>query len=378
MSSTLDPDALAELERERDFLLTSLDDLDAEFEAGDLDRVDYESLCDDYTRRVAEVLRSIDERREAFAAVENKLSTGQRALTIAAVVVVAVVAGVLLARASGFRSPNDTISGDIRRSSVTLLAEADTLTREGRWAEAIEVYDEVLDIAPGTAEALTYRGWLTARLGDTEAGLGDLQEAIAVDPEYPDARVFNAILLDDSQRFDEAAAALTVLDTLDVPDEIAGLVDASNLRASVAAGQIVQRFGSGDPVDLSLIEAPLDDVAAAALLLETVADPVLAFRVFDAVLAEDPNHLVALVGKGRRLGADPDLYASSPDVAAEGLTLLDRAVELAPESAEVRLYRALARQVQGDGAGAQSDLELLDLEQLPEELLGLYELVANG
>ena len=63
---SLDPDVLAALERERDFLLRSLDDLDAERAAGDLDTSDHAALADDYTRRLAEVARSIDEERTAF------------------------------------------------------------------------------------------------------------------------------------------------------------------------------------------------------------------------------------------------------------------------------------------------------------------------
>jgi len=369
---SIDADELADLERERTFLLSSLDDLDAEYRAGDLDQADYESLNDDYTRRTAEVIRAIDEQREAFAeraAVSTPRS--QRILTIAAVVIVAVLAGVLLAQASGFRSPTDSATGDIRRSSAGLLAEADTLTREGRWPEAIEVYDEVLENSPANVEALTYRGWITSRLGDSEAGLVDIQEAVAVDPDFADARVFNAILLDDAQRFDEAAEQLRVLDTLELPDQIAGLVSQSNLRGSVAAGQIVDRFGAGGEIDLDQINSPLDDIATGGLLLDEL-DPLLALRVFDAVLEEDPTNVRALVGNGRRLAADPGIYASDPEVAARGLSLLDRAVEQQPANPEVRLYRALARLVQQDPAGAQADLDAIDQASLDDQLRELF------
>ncbi|MBA2386613.1 MAG: hypothetical protein H0V69_05910, partial [Acidimicrobiia bacterium] len=59
MTSTgaLDADALADLEEERRFLLRSLRDLDREFEAGDVERDDYDTLRDDYTVRAATVLR---------------------------------------------------------------------------------------------------------------------------------------------------------------------------------------------------------------------------------------------------------------------------------------------------------------------------------
>ena len=53
--ATLDPDALAALEEESDFLLRSLADLEREFAEGDVDQTDYASLKDDYTARAAAV-----------------------------------------------------------------------------------------------------------------------------------------------------------------------------------------------------------------------------------------------------------------------------------------------------------------------------------
>ena len=44
---------------QRDFLLASLDDLDAEYAAGDLDKRDYDELRDGYVGRAAEVLRAL-------------------------------------------------------------------------------------------------------------------------------------------------------------------------------------------------------------------------------------------------------------------------------------------------------------------------------
>ena len=57
-----DQTALGSLEAERDFLLRSLDDLDAERDAGNIDDATYQSLHDDYTARAASVIRSLDNR----------------------------------------------------------------------------------------------------------------------------------------------------------------------------------------------------------------------------------------------------------------------------------------------------------------------------
>ena len=379
---SLDPDVLAALERERDFLLRSLDDLDAERAAGDLDTSDHAALADDYTRRLAEVARSIDEERTAFDQVDTKLDTRQRVFTVIGIVVLAVLAGVLLGQASGFRSPEDSVTGDIRQSSAGLLAEADTLTREQRWPEAIEVYDEVLDVAPGNVEALTYRGWLTARLGDDETALLDLREAVAVDPTYPDARVFSAIVLDNQLRFTEAAAELAAFDSLDPPEDMLMLVEQFDLRVSVAAGQINQVFSPlepGETVDLSQIDASLDVIARAGARLSQLGDIVLAQATFSAVLAEDPEQLIALVGKGQ-LARQAEITDLNPELASEAMQALDEAVRLATSQDEpvIRLYRADARLAQGDAEGALEDLEAVDRVVLSPDLQALYDLLTRS
>ena len=379
---SLDPDVLAALERERDFLLRSLDDLDAERAAGDLDTSDHAALADDYTRRLAEVARSIDEERTAFDQVDTKLDTRQRVFTVIGIVVLAVLAGVLLGQASGFRSPDDSVTGDIRQSSAGLLAEADTLTREQRWPEAIEVYDEVLDVAPGNVEALTYRGWLTARLGDDETALLDLREAVAVDPTYPDARVFSAIVLDNQLRFTEAAAELAAFDSLDPPEDMLMLVEQFDLRVSVAAGQINQVFSPlepGETVDLSQIDASLDVIARAGARLSQLGDIVLAQATFSAVLAEDPEQLIALVGKGQ-LARQAEITDLNPELASEAMQALNEAVRLATSQDEpvIRLYRADARLAQGDDDGALEDLEAVDRDVLSPDLQALYDQLARS
>ena len=363
-------------------LLRSLDDLDAERAAGDLDTSDHAALADDYTRRLAEVARSIDEERTAFDQVDTKLDTRQRVFTVIGIVVLAVLAGVLLGQASGFRSPDDSVTGDIRQSSAGLLAEADTLTREQRWPEAIEVYDEVLDVAPGNVEALTYRGWLTARLGDDETALLDLSEAVAVDPTYPDARVFSAIVLDNQLRFTEAAAELAAFDSVDPPEDMLMLVEQFDLRVSVAAGQINQVFSPlepGETVDLSQIDASLDVIARAGARLSQLGDIVLAQATFSAVLAEDPEQLIALVGKGQ-LARQAEITDLNPELASEAMQALDEAVRLATSQDEpvIRLYRADARLAQGDADGALEDLEAVDRVVLSPDLQALYDLLARS
>ncbi len=119
---------------------------------------------------------------------EGDAARSARPLVLVGVVVVALVAGVLVARLSGGRGLGDSLSGDIRQSTRTLLIEAGVAPTD----EAIDLYTQVLDLQPSNAEALAYRGWAHRRNGDALAARADLEAAVEADPTYPDARVFRA------------------------------------------------------------------------------------------------------------------------------------------------------------------------------------------
>jgi len=378
----LDADELARLEEERDFLLDSLDDLDAEHAAGDISSDDHGSLRDDYTRRAAEVMRAIEEQREAFAAIDRDISIGRRIATFAAVAVIVALAGVLLARAAGFRTPADTITGDVRQTTAGLLAEADTLTREGQFEAAIERYDELLDQEPANVEALTYRGWLTAQTGDDATALARLADAVAVDPAYPDAHVFRALIFRRTGRWDDAAAELAVLDTLDLPPAIESMLVGSDIRAEVMAVRIDQLFGAGEDVELATLgidatatTEQLDQVSLGASIVEANGNPDLAVRVFTAVIDQNPDHVITLVNMGRR-GATCELQAAAPEVAGQLRSLLDRAVRLAPTAPEPLMWRAVGHIVSGDPDAADGDLAVLKELEGGDSFVEVVEQVA--
>jgi hypothetical protein len=124
------------LEDQRDFLLRSLEDLEREHGAGDVDDVDYQTLKDDYTARAAAVLRSIE---------RGGRSTGPRAAAgrhrsrtigiLTGVVAFALIAGVLLAQASGRRTEGESATGDIRQSITQRLNQAGELGSEQEYAK---------------------------------------------------------------------------------------------------------------------------------------------------------------------------------------------------------------------------------------------------
>lgn len=218
MSTAVGGGSPVELWEERDFLLRSLEDLEREREAGDLDEADYLSLRESYTARAATVLRALENHgapgsagtpaEEADVHGAGAVSTPRRrwvrpALVTAGVGAVAVVAGVLMAGSAGERLPGDSSSGSLTATGPsTALQRARLLIGENKTLEAIKAYDEVLEEDPRQPEALAYRGWLLRLAGRSagdralmDSGLAFVDRAVAADPTYPDAHFFRGFIL---------------------------------------------------------------------------------------------------------------------------------------------------------------------------------------
>lgn len=231
----MNPDQLAELEDERRFLLQSLRDLEAERAAGDVERDDYETLRDGYTKRAADVLRGIDEGQAALPAKRRRWSRTVAVLVV--VIAVAVGVGVVAARSSGERTTGDEMTGGIpgRADTATLLARARSLLGQDPLL-AQDAYEQVLDRDPENPEALTYSGWLLyfasaganddLRATAVDAAQGQLARAVAVDATYPDPHCFLAVIASDADG--DPATARAEADrclALDPPAEVRALVD---------------------------------------------------------------------------------------------------------------------------------------------------------
>lgn len=214
----LDLDALAELEEQRDFLLRSLDDLERERRAGDLDDVDYETLRDDYTARAAQVLRAIDDGGPPTAPP----SAPRRARRLVAVVVIAAMglsAGLAVAAASGSRQPGDTLSGQIRQTTSVRLRQAAQLASAGDVTAALQIYDEILADNPDNVEALSERGLLLVSVASAterpvlgDQGRTSIERALSLDPDNARGLFYRGLALrlagDDAAAAEAFAAAL--------------------------------------------------------------------------------------------------------------------------------------------------------------------------
>tara|TARA_Y100001970_G_scaffold20702_1_gene23352 strand:+ start:10639 stop:11460 length:822 start_codon:yes stop_codon:yes gene_type:complete len=216
---------------EQEFLLRSLDDLEDEYANGDLTDKEYETLRDDYMRRLATVARA----RKGETATVNRSQS--RFWWLLAIGVTAVIAGVAVAQFSGLRAPGDPISGNIESSPRSRLADAqnlffaDDLERAREVVEevlrdapdmqealvlsarlhersadplsAVRQLDQVLRVEPQHIEALTLRGWILVRVDDPEVrdeGIRNLDEAVALKPENFDAYIFRGFVARELQR----------------------------------------------------------------------------------------------------------------------------------------------------------------------------------
>ncbi|HET7488389.1 MAG TPA: tetratricopeptide repeat protein [Acidimicrobiales bacterium] len=245
------------LAEERDHLLRSLEDLEREREAGDLEEADYLALRDDYTARAADVLRALESSssssEEAPAAgvtvaarPTRTLSPWRPALVVAALVAFAAGAGVLVARSAGERHVGDSVSGSVTATGASGdLARAQELIGEGKTLDAIKLYDAVLKQDPRQPEALAYRGWLLRLAGRAagnnglvEKGIQSIDAAVAADPSYPDAHFFRAFVL--YQDRNDPAAAVPELRTFlasNPPKQMVPVVEDLLQKALADAGQ---------------------------------------------------------------------------------------------------------------------------------------------
>jgi tetratricopeptide (TPR) repeat protein len=228
----------AALEDQREFLLRSLDDLEREHEAGDVDDHDYAALRDDYTVRAARVLRALGAgERDGTLATDAAPRRSWRRTLVAGVGVLAfaVLAGVLAAQAGGRRDEGDTITGGVRQSVTEELNEAGRLGSQGDYDGAVELYDKVLAQEPDNAEALTYKGWMLSLSGNMSDGLTALLGAATAHPNYPDVHAFLAVVLFRNGLVDQAGRELDRLDALNPPPDIRQLTD--SLRVQITAAQ---------------------------------------------------------------------------------------------------------------------------------------------
>lgn len=360
---------------ERDHLLASLDDLDSERAAGDLDDLDYTTLKDDYTARAAKLTRVLDGAPvKRVKAASSPL--GRKIMWIAGVIVLAGMAAFAMVEFSGARGANDTASGEIRLSSASLLNDAANEFRQGNTERAIELYGEVLVESPTNVEAFTYRGWLQYQSGNVELAMADFDEAVAFDPEYGDVRVFRAIVALDAEEFDTAAAELAAFDSSNPTAVAQSLVTERQVRERIGIARISELLGSTeselDLIDLEAEGVSISEAQLAGELFVQLEDPTSALRSFDSVLEVDDNYADALAWHGWTLA----LLAQSGEhgLFVDAEEWLQDAVDADPNAPDARVFRAFLFNRLDRVDEARVELDYFDtLPDQPADMLALIE-----
>lgn len=240
----LDPDELAALEEQRDFLLRSLADLDREHDAGDLEDDDYQTLRDDYTARAADVLRALDEQRAAFDDARKPRSTARTLGWVAAIAVFAIVSGVAVASALGARKAGESSSGGISvEQTSTQKANACIPKIQTEPDKAAECFETILKQDQQNVVALTWSAWLyslvSANLDGTDKTTYQalaavrLDDAVKADPDYSYARAFRAVVAYRNGRYQDAAAYLQEFKDNDPAADAATIIEQMGLEADL-------------------------------------------------------------------------------------------------------------------------------------------------
>lgn len=331
---SLDADERAGLEEERDFLLASLDDLERERAAGDVDDHDYRTLEADYTARAAAVLRSLDgDETDADAptpvatARRGQVSSrGRRIATIAGIALVAVLAGVLVAQSSGRRGSGSLTGLDVTAAS-SRISDCQEQEQSGDPDGALVCYGEVLDAVPANVEALTFRGWLQVRQFEVADGLDDLDAAVQLAPQSTAPYIFRASGRARSGDAVGAVADLAAFYDNDPDDDEAQLAEQFSVTI---VGAALDTCIDGD-VNATL---PVADV----------------LRCYTDILEVDGGNAPASIYLGwlvARSGVDDDMARRR----------LDEGIAADPSISAGYVFRAALRAHLGDVEGARADLE---------------------
>jgi tetratricopeptide (TPR) repeat protein len=244
--AALDPDELAALEEQRDFLLRSLADLDREHDAGDLEDDDYRTLRDDYTARAADVLRALDEQRAAFADARQSRSTARVVAWVVGIAVFAIVSGITVASAMGSRKAGESSSGGVSVAQTSTQKANECIPKMQTDPQAAsDCFEEIIQKDPNNVVALTWSAWQLSRSADSFEDELDqrtakalaairLDTAVKSDPNYSYARAFRAIVAYRNGRYQEAETYLQEFKDNDPAADAVAIMDQMDFEANLA------------------------------------------------------------------------------------------------------------------------------------------------
>lgn len=201
------------LEDRRLSLLVSLKDLQTSRDAGAIDADEYLRLRDDTERRIAKVIRAIDERRrkeeapsDQSAASDRPRRSPARYLAIAMVAAIAISIGLVpsLVRSLNDRSDEplqitrQSVMTRVRANPHDVAARLDAghyLLDTGELGNAFRQFTAALAIQPENVDALANYGLLLHLSGQPVDGLAAENKALGIQPDYGEALFYKGSIL---------------------------------------------------------------------------------------------------------------------------------------------------------------------------------------
>lgn len=131
-------------------------------------------------------------------------------------------------------------AGSSPESLSRLFQQALADSREGRFADALPLWDRVLELDPQQAPAWSNRGNVRLALGDAEGAIADQERAMALDPANPDPHLNRGTAEESLGRWQAAAADYDWILERD-PADASALYNLGNVRGSQGDWQEARR-----------------------------------------------------------------------------------------------------------------------------------------
>ena len=356
----------------REHLLASIEDLDAEFAAGDLSAEDHSRLRDTYVSRAGGVMEQIELHHYGVPELARKRTPLQNALITVGIVVVAVLAGVLLAKNLGSRSNGATLTGG---GETMADRQAACLGTKDLTASAA-CFDTILAETPDNPDALTYKGWALYRAGEKAAAQQLFDRVVDTSPDYPDVRAFRAVAAKDRKDFAAAAKELDTLWTLNPSQQILDSITAQQLDKTVD-------YALMPPAVRACWDGALDVgqqiISSPTSMVPGVVPPGVdgAIGCFDSILAGDPTNRDALVTKAATI-----LGLVQTGRYVDAAQAMDTVLAANPTDHTALLVRATAMHSLGQDERAKADLDAIGnhrtSSQFGFDIVQLRAVVAQG
>jgi len=267
----------AELEDAKEAALRSLEEIEDDFETGNLSQSDYESMRRRYETEVARLdkqLGGLKTPSGVTSAKAERAPAGQKSWVTSAVgwtagaVAFVAIAWLVMSQALRPRVGDDTMTGslpgqDSRSSAGVPVADVDPgrlaalesmvadepnnvealvelghlYLRLQRNDELAEVTQRALALDPENPEALTHMGMLLFSMQHAEGVMPSFDRALAVDPDFPEALQFKGMVAFMNQDYATAVEAwghyVEVVPPEEIPPRIAAMLEAA--RASIGS-----------------------------------------------------------------------------------------------------------------------------------------------